>query len=443
MSSKSKSSGASSAPTAEALHEWATKIAAAQTTRDPAKVARARHQSDMRSRAKTHYKTASRLQVSNTMSSHAYAGAMRRCATVSAGRGAESEDYEPAYQQVSALYDAQSATMQSMMYDAADDEDEEVYDMRQEAACTSLAAELDLDTAAAPATKEAVVMAAIKSKRRVVAPACSAPLPPPSDGATAGTAGASAEDAGAGAGAGVDASVEAAPAASPALAGEEDEQEVVAYQLDAAEAGVSKLAVAASESNVEMLAQNVVGVDAAEMISLLDQLKVEPDNDEARGALFKLYEANQQTVQAARTQLFGFWAECEPDFSEEHAMVKGAINADMKKIDRAENMGVDFEGRHWFVHAMSKQVTKNNATIDGVLRMIRTKLELLGSQDECPVCFDALEGRSTVALGCAHACCSDCWDSWETCCKEQGRRPFCPLCKNEAFIESVCTYARA
>jgi hypothetical protein len=55
---------------------------------------------------------------------------------------------------------------------------------------------------------------------------------------------------------------------------------------------------------------------------------------------------------------------------------------------------IDQFGR--FVHGMAVQVTRNNSTIDGVLRMIRTKLDLLGSQDECPICIEPLADVSKV-----------------------------------------------
>lgn len=338
------------------------------------------------------------------------------------------------YAGVSSDYQSMTTSLQSYMQDEqAEDEDDGHYGARTGAAAQELAAELGVYSAPA-------LQAAFKSKRRA------APTLPPPPSAGAGSAGAGSAGAGAAGFAAEEAEAEADEAACQAAPDDAayqapDDAAYQVYDVDAGAAVSAGLAVAESENAVEQLAQTVAPVAEDEMLSLLDQLVVEPAEDEERAALFKLFEANQATVEAARGLLFNFWGECEPDFAE-HGLVKAAISSDMQKIDSAENMGINFDDtRVWFVHSMSRAVTRNNTVIDGILKTIRTKLELLGSQDECPICFEALEGRPSVALGCAHAVCTECWGHWERAQAAQHRRAFCPLCKNEDFISSVLTYA--
>ena len=353
-------------------------------------------------------------------------------------QSAKSSKMTSSYAGVSSDYQSMTTSLQSYMQDEqAEDEDDDHYGARTGAAAQELAAELGVYSAPA-------LQAAFKSKRRA------APTLPPPPSAGAGSAGAGSAGAGsAGAGAAgfaAEAEAEADEAACQAAPDDAayqapDDAAYQVYDVDAGAAVSAGLAVAESENAVEQLAQTVAPVAEDEMLSLLDQLVVEPAEDEERAALFKLFEANQATVEAARGLLFNFWGECEPDFAE-HGLVKAAISSDMQKIDSAENMGINFDDtRVWFVLSMSRAVTRNNTVIDGVLKTIRTKLELLGSQDECPICFEALEGRPSVALGCAHAVCTECWGHWERAQAAQHRRAFCPLCKNEDFISSVLTYA--
>ena len=89
----------------------------------------------------------------------------------------------------------------------------------------------------------------------------------------------------------------------------------------------------------------------------------------------------------------------------------------------------------WFVHGMCKKAAQNSAVIDGVLRSIRTKLDLLSRQDECPICLESFDAdHIPQVLGCCHKVCDECWAHW----KEVRRgRAFCPLCRNEEFVTEV------
>ena len=133
-------------------------------------------------------------------------------------------------------------------------------------------------------------------------------------------------------------------------------------------------------------------------------------------------------------------------------------------------MGIQFVEGQWFVFGMCKKVTQNIKVVDRILADIRTKLELLGSQDECPVCLEPFSGggagagqaegeakdeagagaagpagpgaggagdKVTVTLGCAHMVCGVCWEQWKKTQQRQHARAFCPLCRNSDFLQSV------
>ena len=85
---------------------------------------------------------------------------------------------------------------------------------------------------------------------------------------------------------------------------------------------------------------------------------------------------------------------------------------------------------------MSRKVAQNTGRLDQVLRGIRTKLELLASQDECPICLDAFGVAEVATLGCAPMVC-ECWRHWSASCDDMHQTPFCPLCKQDAFVNAI------
>lgn len=95
---------------------------------------------------------------------------------------------------------------------------------------------------------------------------------------------------------------------------------------------------------VGALADAIQPVAADEMAPLLDDLRVEPDNDEERAAKFEIYEAGHETVQKSREALFDFWGECSREFAE-YPQAMEAVERDIKLMDKEENLGiVDIEG---------------------------------------------------------------------------------------------------
>merc|ERR1711998_753877 len=75
-----------------------------------------------------------------------------------------------------------------------------------------------------------------------------------------------------------------------------------------------------------------------EMQELLEQLRCEPSEDEEVTAKFGLFEKYLETVEKMRGETFGFWAEVQEDF---HNTGQMEVQRALKKIDSAENMGVD------------------------------------------------------------------------------------------------------
>jgi len=181
-------------------------------------------------------------------------------------------------------------------------------------------------------------------------------------------------------------------------------------------------------------------VDVNEMERLLGQLRMEPNTDEERKAKFALYETYLETVCQIRKQTFEFWKECKPDFQQNTRDDQGAavksIEKSLQDIDSEEALGMpDFDGRVWFVYGMCKKAEANSSAIQAVLKMLRIKLELLSHQAECPICLEHFDNEHVPQLlACCHKVCDECWEHWKAI---RFGRVFCPLCRNDEFIEDV------
>ena len=75
-------------------------------------------------------------------------------------------------------------------------------------------------------------------------------------------------------------------------------------------------------------------------------------------------------------------------------------------------MAVDFREDRWFVYDMTRKASSNNDVIGRVLQDIKTKLDLIAQQDDCPICLEALDPGACKVLGCCHKTCLPCWDQW-------------------------------
>merc|ERR1719152_861123 len=172
--------------------------------------------------------------------------------------------------------------------------------------------------------------------------------------------------------------------------------------------------------------------------SPFEQLETEPANDKECAAKFQLYEQYSETVTAVRMATLDFWEEAASEFAEGNA--KAHINNTIRKIDDERNLGFDFRTPRWFVHSMVKTAHANTAIIERILADIKTKLELLASQDECPICLESFgedDGSHTVphtTLACCHKVCVGCWGHWR---RLNPGNSFCPLCRQQDFLVSI------
>lgn len=184
------------------------------------------------------------------------------------------------------------------------------------------------------------------------------------------------------------------------------------------------------------LSGGAAGGAAAEESSLneaLKQLEKEPADEAEVASKFELFTSFQQMTEKSRDATFELWSNVKADFDDAPSTQR-QIEADIKRIDSEQNMGVVDDPRRWFVHAMCKTAARNQRQIDGVLNGVTAKLELLASQTQCPICFEDFNtaDRPATTLGCAHKTCSECWSHWSTI--GGGAHAPCPLCRHAEFL---------
>eukprot|EP00040_Diaphanoeca_grandis_P001545 m.18786 g.18786 ORF g.18786 m.18786 type:complete len:370 (+) comp12213_c0_seq1:376-1485(+) len=207
-------------------------------------------------------------------------------------------------------------------------------------------------------------------------------------------------------------------------------------------ARANPLMSAAASSPVVQLANNAKLAGKRDMQELLQHLRAEPNSDEERAAKFSIYEMAASTLEKARDALFKIWQDCAIDFEHKHENVKVQIEEKLQGIDHADNMGIADSDRVWFVFGMANKVLENADKIDKVMRMIITKLELLGNQTECPVCLENFQQNTQVAtLVCAHMVCSACWTHWEDVQRALHQPVFCPMCRQDDFGVAINVFA--
>lgn len=183
----------------------------------------------------------------------------------------------------------------------------------------------------------------------------------------------------------------------------------------------------------------IEGIEAegqAEFMELLEGLRMEPQDDDESTAKFQLFETFMGTVEKLRNETVDFYEECKADFAAE---TQRGVARQIHNIDDERNMGVEFVEGRWMVYDMTRKAGQNSAMIGAILGSIKTKLDLLSRQDECPMCLDALDEGAHV-LGCCHKVCVDCWENWK---EMQGGGAFCPLCRQEDFLGEFMQRAEA
>jgi len=215
-------------------------------------------------------------------------------------------------------------------------------------------------------------------------------------------------------------SIRAVVQRSAVASAEQDSEDEAELETLGAEMG---LALGAAPEQVEEEGQ-------AEFATLLDQLRCEPVEELEVEAKFNLYSTYLETVEKTRNALLQFWAEAEEDF---HADGRREVAHLLKKIDSADNMGVEFVEGRWFVYDMTRKAGSNCKLMGQTLATIKSRLELLGREDDCPICMEKIDacGEAPHVFGCCHKVCGECWEHWS----EMNRgRTFCPLCRHEEFV---------
>lgn len=169
-------------------------------------------------------------------------------------------------------------------------------------------------------------------------------------------------------------------------------------------------------------------------------MEVEPEDAQACAAKFELYEGFAKLTSEARQSTLDLWESVQEDFASAPA-VKTQIDREIKSIDRASNLGIQDESRYWFVHGMCSATARNQKLISHVLSGVTSKLDLLSSQTECPICMDAFgTERPATTLGCAHKACEECWSHWSSV--NGAHTVPCPLCRHDQFLDRVLSAAR-
>lgn len=207
----------------------------------------------------------------------------------------------------------------------------------------------------------------------------------------------------------------------------------------------SRLDSSESEDDVDALeamaavAQSEVSDEKA--VSLLEQLRKEPKNDEETASKFGVYEQYLAIVEKSREECAKFHKLCRTELKDHPGVVQRMSKA-MKSIDSDSNRSINWDnlGGRWFVYDMTRQSDRNNTFIGKVFTGLKRDLEMIQDNDmDCPIC---LENLTTVPSGvrvlhCCHKLCGECYDHWKAACR--GGRVICPLCRQQDFQAAVVT----
>ena len=177
---------------------------------------------------------------------------------------------------------------------------------------------------------------------------------------------------------------------------------------------------------------------------VLRELREEPADEEECAAKFGVFEGYLSTVEKVRGDTFKFWDDAKAEFGDG---ARATVEAGLKRLDCPESMGLSDDafggGGVWFVQPMARQASKNNAALTSTLASLRTKLELLNRECDCPICLEPIDTQSATTpattLPCCHRVCQPCWEGWT---QARGmHNVFCPLCRHAEFLEFVLAAA--
>lgn len=183
--------------------------------------------------------------------------------------------------------------------------------------------------------------------------------------------------------------------------------------------------------NVESGAGEVLDTEQ-DAKAVLETFRVEPKDDATTAEKCKVFESYFATIEKLRTDIESFWVESKDIFE---GRSKQECERLMKNtLDSEQAMGVHDRTDVWIMWLMLRQCQRNEVSMRGLLKTLESRLQILGAQDECPVCLDALEDADEVTtLACCHKVCTGCYKYWT----QMQPTAFCPVCRQHDFLDAV------
>jgi hypothetical protein len=170
---------------------------------------------------------------------------------------------------------------------------------------------------------------------------------------------------------------------------------------------------------------------------VLDAFQNEPSSEDDATTLVRLHETLAETVENARRALFRFWDDSKDSFPE--GQIKASIELSLQVVNGEENLPADNGNGHWSLHEMAVALAAKEARLGRALADVRAKLEMLESVYDCPICLEPIDDFEAegISLGCCHKLHRECWIQWRAHCDTQHIACFCPLCREDEFLDGI------
>jgi hypothetical protein len=228
-----------------------------------------------------------------------------------------------------------------------------------------------------------------------------------------------------------------------AAAAEEDDWDEEDEALDELEREVMQTSAQPIQSTAIVLQSavagdvpNLTGSLNVDLLTLLEQVALEPTDAAELEAKFKLFENFLSTVTAIRETTLQFWEENRLVFID--GAMRSSAERQVKGIDSLDACAIDDDPTKWFVYSMLKKANENSAGISQLLASLRARLDILAqAPGECPICLDMIPADKCTILSCAHKVCTECWDHYSALMTRDHRGLVCPLCRHEEFVTQL------
>lgn len=216
-------------------------------------------------------------------------------------------------------------------------------------------------------------------------------------------------------------------------------QEAQTRMLADADAGQAEETLNALEReigtlNVESGAAAVLDTEE-DAKAVLETFRKEPADSKKTEEKCKVFESYFAAIEKLRKDIDTFWLESSEIFE---GRSKQECERLMKNtLDSEAAMGVHDRTDVWIMWLMLRQCQRNEVSMRGLLKTLESRLQILGGQDDCPVCLDTLEDAEgehpVTTLGCCHKVCTSCWKYWV----QMQPAAFCPVCRQHDFLDAV------